>query len=168
MTWLELVPSFARLALRGVGVACVSALLVGCPKEPPECGRPQAAFKVLVTASGAPLPTGTTVHIEYGSGAEEYLLGDPDFSSEVMFCEIFLRDAGVPVADAATDAGDAGAGSVEIEALSCELWTGGATTVIVSASGYPQLERELTAEEDECGVMTTDVPLTLEREDAGR
>ena len=154
-------------------------VIAGCPSDPPQCASPQAAFVVSIRAAGGPLPDDTTLRIAYGAGTEEYRLADPASTSEVVYCRVRWRDAGASEAgavldaaaaelDAGTpDAADTGAGSSEVDELSSELWTGGAATITVSASGYAELERDLTAEEDECGVMTTEIPLTLVGEDAG-
>jgi hypothetical protein len=52
-----------------------------------------------------------------------------------------------------------------IERVVCDLWTDGAANVHVTAGGYPEVERELAAKRDDCGLVLTEVPITLERAD---
>jgi hypothetical protein len=55
-------------------------------------------------------------------------------------------------------------------ALFCELWTGGATELSITASGYAPFDETLNAvmgEDEECGWTTLDVHLTLMRPEGG-
>ncbi len=137
---------------------------------------------IRVTAERGALPADTVVRVTYGAGEEEYALLKPQAPREVMFCSV-LREAspdaqtsfdassedaagmgglGAGPSDAGPrDAGPRDGGQGAAMAVRCELWTGGAATVDVMASGYPVLQSELEAEADECGIVTRDVDLVL-------
>jgi hypothetical protein len=51
--------------------------------------------------------------------------------------------------------------------LVCALWTDGAALISVTASGYPDLDRNLEVKSNAGCIETVDVTLTLERSDAG-
>jgi len=44
----------------------------------------------------------------------------------------------------------------------CELWTDGAANVKVKGSGYPTVERDLAAKQDDCGIVLTEEHISLE------
>jgi hypothetical protein len=125
------------------------------------------AFRVLLVAAESPLPEDTMFRVKHGSatGTEDFRL-DADFpSSDVVFCCRATRDGEcVQASDAASDADG---GPAPVEALLCELWTDGAADVTVTASGYPDLEKNLQARSSEGCLQTVDVTLMLERRDAG-
>jgi hypothetical protein len=143
----------ARRCLAAIGLA---VSIGGCEEDPVDCPGNRASFRVLVFAEEEPLPTDTIVRVKYGAGLEEYRLDQPT-QSKTMFCELAMRDGGLLQADAGPP----------VEALLCELWTGGAATVTVTAGGYPDIEQELDAKADECGITTKDVSIRLLRPDAG-
>lgn len=144
MTWLGpfLLRSAAALACAGFLTAC------GSEEEPKEC-KARAAFDLEVRAASGALPSDTSVLVEYGGGQEEYRLDDPVHQQEDVLCT--------------TEPADAGA----VMTLRCALWTQGAATVTVRASGYPELQEELEAQADGKCIETVPVVLTLGDVDAG-
>ncbi|HEY6557083.1 MAG TPA: hypothetical protein VI072_07405 [Polyangiaceae bacterium] len=140
----------------------LAALTAGCTKDPEyeECIGDRPAFLVRVSARAESLPDDTRLKVQYGAGEEEYLLEQPPDAPEVVFCTLLSRQV------------DAGS-MIEVEAgapvqeLLCELWTQGAATLTVRATGYPAQELNLRAERNECGIETVDYHVVLERADAG-
>jgi hypothetical protein len=129
----------------------------GCSSPSPGDGEAcpaiaHAAFHVELRAEGGALPPDARIRVVFGGGEETWALDAPSAVHESVFCR--ARDA----ADAETDAGPKAA-------LACELWTSGAAQVEVSAAGFATLSRDLEAEADACGIVTTDVELVLERGD---
>jgi hypothetical protein len=115
-------------------------LLSGCGPDKPRCAGPHPDFKVVVKFGNRPLPADTIVRVTYGgSGVEEYNLAAPG-NQEVVFCQV--ADADGRSLDASTQAdGAAGESNGEpVQALACELWTGGYCKVQVrSASVAPKI-----------------------------
>lgn len=95
------------------------------------------------------------LRVKYGGGFEEYRLSDPVHTQEVVFCQHRL-DGGVPA--------EAG---VPVDELYCEMWTQGAATVTVQATGYPDIEQEIEAEAEDRCIKTVDVSLRLDLGDGG-
>lgn len=164
---------------RGLFVGLVAPLaLVACKvgdQDPPHCENELvASFHVTLRALDGDLPQNTRVFVKHGGGEETYELSAVAHHSQVVFCtSVVDRDAGSGsdssadagsdsgVADGAPDgdagpgdAGDAGTKSA-VAALDCELWTNGAATVDVEATGYAPLTRSLTAESNGCGGFRT-------------
>jgi hypothetical protein len=105
------------------------------------------------------------LRVRYGGGTENYVLRQPSPRPDVVFCaELAPADAGTPteVPDAALPTPGA-----PIEALLCELWTQGAATLTVEASGYPATQRDLRARRDDCGIETVEDEIRLSAPDAG-
>jgi hypothetical protein len=108
----------------------------------------EAAFELtLHTVTGA-LPADTALRVQYGGGVEEYHLDGANTGLKVVECDV-----------------DADAAS--LDSLSCKLWTQGAATVTVTASGFPQVERELEAKKKGECFQTVPVDIVLGDEDAG-
>ena len=80
-------------------------------------------------------------------------------------------DAASDGSDAANDAAvvsDSGSGSGAPGALLCDLWTNGRADIVLTGSTYPRLEKTLSVDFDECGVVRRDVRLIWTRSDGGR
>jgi len=108
----------------------------------------EAAFQLTVrTVSGA-LPSDTLLSVQYGGGVEEFHLDGSNGDLKVVLCDV-----------------DADAASQDV--LSCKLWTQGAATVTVTASGFPQVQRELEAKKKGECFQTVPVEVVLGDEDAG-
>lgn len=146
-------------------------------------------FHVTLTAVDGAVPPDTVLRVTYGGSAmESYDLAD-GHDGPSLFCARVIDDAGLVTpwdADAAdadndaalvadADAGpDAGSGANPdaaasppgpvIASLGCDLWTSGAATVEVTASGYAPLFEDLALPKDSCEV--SEVALELERPDA--
>lgn len=143
---------------RGCLALLVGLLATACPDgNSPPCDGPYPAFRVLLTAADGPLPPDTALVVRHGAGTVEFHLDDPHSSSHVLFCGDPARDGG------SIAPGDAG----PLEVLLCELWTGGAAHVTVTATGYPTLDDDLAPKLESSCLRTKDVELTLERSDAG-
>jgi hypothetical protein len=134
-----------------------AVVLVGCSSNPDDKECPlRPAFQLhLQTATGTALPADTVVRVKYGGGVEEYRLDEVIHSQENVFCQHRDQDGG-PV--------EAGA---QVGELSCVLWTQGAATITVEASGYPDLEKDLEAKGKNRCIETVDVTLTLDAGDGG-
>lgn len=155
-------------------------VVVGCSKgdgSSQDCSPPPPpvpAFRLELTADG-PLPGGTKLSVTYqGTQVESYFVGRPAAGNEDVCCRpgrpvgsAALPDVGCGAADGGADAGTDGAG---IEALHCDLWTNGGAEVVITAPGYPELDRVLTAKlsADGCGVATSETRIVLLRADAGQ
>ncbi len=152
----------------GPGGALFAALLsacglLACSSTPPDdCPKAQPAFHVTLTASDGPLPADTTLRVTYGGQSEEYALLSPPAQPAVVYCTPQYADD----ADAAADA-DADAGTRDVVALSCDLWTQAAATIEVQAADYPKLTADLEPDTNDCGIKTVDYPLLLDKGDAG-
>ena len=88
-----------------------------------------------------------------GSGTESYDLASPGRDPEVLFCGRSNPDCNVPV-EVAGAAGAAGASAEDapVEALGCELWTGGFATLKVEGTGIADTSYPLTPDEKVCTV----------------
>ncbi|MBW2526672.1 MAG: hypothetical protein JRI23_20990 [Deltaproteobacteria bacterium] len=126
----------------------------GCPTGP------VALFEVTVRAADGQVPADTSLLVRWSAGEEPVVnLLDPGSWPSVaeganVECDI-PEDATPPL---------------ELDELTCELWTSGATYVEVSAAGYVTLEETLTPLQiDDCDVpVPSDVELELVRDpDAG-
>jgi len=134
----------------------------GCGPDKKQCTGPHPDFVVLLELMNRPLPPDIVVHVTYGgSGMEDFSLARAT-NHEVVFCRVASADGGV-VADAGSDAGAAEA-PAEVEAISCELWTGGYAKIEVSAATVPSVQYDLAPREQQCTVSQT---LVLDRPDAG-
>ena len=112
---------------------------------------------MTLSAGGNPLPLDTEVTLRSG-GPEEVFRLATRCCPKVMFCKPAALDGGTV---------DAGPGE-QVEALRCEIWTGGSATLLVRASTYADLSEDLMAKSDGCGgVLTQDVAIELEPLDAG-
>ena len=144
-------------------VAAVTAAVVGSacssPSPAETCPPPysHATFRLTVKAESAPVPRHVIITVKYGSGQEIYDAEHPNQSPKVVFCEQVQADGGVVDEDAS------GPGSAD--AIVCDLWTDGATTVKVTAQGYADTEQDLKTESDDCGLKQTLATITLEQGD---
>lgn len=121
------------------------------------CPAPQPAFKVLLRASNGNLPADTSMEVKFGAGVETFELASSDTFLETVRCRL-----------SEVDGGDWDAGTEDVPAVSCDLWTQGAASVKVLATGYPPLEEALTAETGECDeIMTVEEELVLRPADGG-
>ncbi len=133
----------------------VALALSACSTDPrPECPL-KPAFQLSLSASEGPLPPDTVLRVKYGGGLEEYRLNDLVHTQEVVFCQHRL-DGGLPA--------EAG---VPVDELYCEMWTQGAATVTVEATGYPDLEQKIEAQAKDRCILTVDVSLRLDLGDGG-
>jgi hypothetical protein len=131
-----------------------------------------------------PIPDDVRILVRFGSGEEEFAAEAPNDKPTVVFCTIHWMGDAAPnaspeVGGGGLDASDedvvrvgepnmeAGLrdGQLQIEKVVCDLWTHGAATVTVQASGYPKVERELSADRDECGIVQKEEQITLEHAD---
>ena len=129
-------------------------------EEGPFC-RARPTFRVWLTAFEAAVPQGTKLTVEYGAGTESYELGGANPTPRALFCTPLTNDGGALAPDASVDAATASG-----EKLVCDLYTEGAATITVVAEGYVEIERELGAKRDRCGIATVEVLLTLDAADA--
>ncbi len=108
------------------------------------------------------MPDDLTIEVTYGGGVEKFDARQPDGTPTSVFCTVdYASDGGQ---DASVDQ-DAGGSDGAIDHVECELWTDGAAKVVVKASGYPDVERTLSAKSDSCGLITSDEEIELERGD---
>lgn len=144
-------------------VAAVTAAALGLacsPSSPAEtCPPPysHATFRLTVKAEGTHLPRKVMITVKYGSGEEVYDAEHPNQSPQVVFCDQVQEDGGVIGGDASA----AGAA----DSVVCDLWTDGAATIKIKAEGYADIERNLKAESDDCGLKLTQATVTLEHGD---
>ncbi len=101
----------------------------GCPPV----GPPEPLFTLHIAAADGPLPTDMSLSVQWSAGEEPvFALDDPESWKTLedghVVCDID-RDAAAPS---------------DLEQLSCELWTSGATLVEISAAGYLPYEETLT------------------------
>ncbi len=96
-------------------------------------GPPVPLFVVTISAFEGTLPADTSVLVKWSTGEEPiFLLDDPSSwktreDGSNLVCDVEL-DAGAPT---------------ELESLRCELWTSGATELVVSGGQLPQHEQTL-------------------------
>jgi hypothetical protein len=144
-------------------VAVVTAAAFGSacsPSSPAETCPPSyshATFRLTVKAEEALLPPQVIITVKYGSGQEIYDAEHPNQSPQVVFCEQVQADGGAIEGDASA--------SGSMEAIACDLWTDGAATVKVTGQGYADIEQDLKAESDDCGLKLTLATITLEQGD---
>ena len=146
--------------------ALLIVLPAGCGPDKPLCSGTPANFVVTLRLRDRPLPADTVVHVTYGgSSMEEYSLAAPHGLHKVIFCD--PADASGQPLDASLAAAGAGAASEEpsaVEALRCQLWTGGFTTLSVRGSGLLPDDHELTPNERQCTVQRS---IVLDSPDGG-
>ena len=103
------------------------------------------------------MPDDLRVTVRYGSGTEDYYAAHPNQTPQVVFCKTGVENGGP--ADASDDQSVRDPGVYEVV---CELWTDGAANVKVKGSGYPTVERDLAAKQDDCGIVLTEEHISLE------
>lgn len=182
MTTRAFFPSAIR-ALAAFGIFMMPACSPSSP-DPASCGPPHATFHLVLDAADGPVPGDIVIDVKYGSGEETFDAKNPDGTPEVVYCRLEFdgveMDASADVAEGGDD-GDAsdldargdgpggphgdGGPNRTIARVVCDLWTDGAADVHITASGYPEVERELSAERDACGLVLSEVAITLERAD---
>ena len=147
--------------------AALLVAMLGLPGCGPRrrCSGPHPDFVVTLELSTRPLPPDTVVYVTYGgSGTESYDLAHPSADPEVVFCSPVSKDgAGAVGANGA--AGATSDDTPSVDALSCELWTGGFTTVQVQGTGLgDDLPYQLSPNDDQCTVRQT---IVLDSPDGG-
>jgi hypothetical protein len=135
-------------------------LLSSCGPDNRRCVGPVGPhpdFVVVLKLSDRSLPPDTVVKVMYaGSGTESYDLAAPSADPEVVFCSPSTPSCSDPaeVSGAAGAAGAAGAGAEDapVEALRCELWTGGFATLKVEGTGLNDTSYPLSPDDKLCTV----------------
>lgn len=139
--WLRPSRLICLLSLGGALIACSSD---GAVEGEPCSKTVEPSFRVELTAGDGELPSDTRVEVTYGAGTEVYSPDDSTLAGKSVLCESWR-------------------GSTGVRAISCELWTSGAASLKVSATGYDAIDEPLSAERDECGIKTTEIIRQLER-----
>ncbi|HTA88598.1 MAG TPA: hypothetical protein VK745_03450 [Polyangiaceae bacterium] len=140
-------------------------LAIGCGPDHPDCTGPHADFQVLLELRDGPLAPDTVVHVTYGgSGMEDFSLMNPNADHEVVFCRPASLDGGVVPDGSQGAAGATGADDSEVDALYCELWTGGFASLEVHATGLTLMTYNLSPREHVCTVAET---IVLDSPDGG-
>jgi len=140
---------------------------MGCGPDRPECTSPHADFVVTLELRDRPLSADTVVHVTYGgSGMEDYSLQEEGATHEVVFCRPASRDGGLSELDAASTAAAGAPGSDDsgVDALNCQLWTGGFAKLEVRATGLTTMTYELAPREHVCTLSQT---IVLDSPDGG-
>lgn len=121
-------------------------LLIACGPDKRQCTRSQTSFTVVLQLPGQPLPDDMVVHVMYGgTSVEEYSLNERSVDHEVVFCKPLDEKGAELDLDASLPA--------TAYAVSCDLWTGGYTSVQVLATGIAPTEYSLLPQEDGCTVL---------------
>jgi hypothetical protein len=138
---------------------------MGCGPDRRECTGPHADFVVLLKLRDRPLPADTVVHVTYGgSGMENYALAQPDATHEVVFCHSASLDGGVELDAASTAAAGASGDDDGVQALRCELWTGGFAKLEARSASFSAMTYDLSPRERQCTVTQT---IVLDSPDGG-
>ena len=152
-----------RLALLALAALSFGA----CGPDKPDCTAPVPAFHVELTLQAGPLSPDTVVDVKYGgTGSDQYSLAEPQANHKVIFCTPSKRDC-QPLDVAGEEAGAAGeraSGPSGVESLCCDLWTAGATTLTVHATGLDSMDHRLYPRGGVCTVTRT---IVLDGPDAG-
>ena len=139
---------------------------LGCGPDRQECTGPHADFVVMLRLRDRPLPSDTVVHVTYGgSGMEDYILAQPHAAHEVVFCDVAGLDGGVELdasSQGAAGAPDSDGGGVE--ALRCQLWTGGFAKLEARSADFAAMTYDLSPREHQCTVTQT---IVLDSPDGG-
>lgn len=120
---------------------------------------PQAMFTLTITAEGAVVPADTHVLVSWSAGTE------PEFQLDDKKSWKTLDDANL-----VCDVDPHGPPPTNLSALVCQVWSNGATKVVVSAAGFTTFEKTyVPLLSEHChGPVPTLVDVELERaEDAG-
>ena len=145
-------------------LACLAPLSCGPDRRP--CSGTRPNFVVTLKLAARALPADTTVHVTYGgSGMEDYRLAAANARQEVLFCS--AKNAAGTTVDASLAPADASAGDDNpalVAELSCELWTGGFTTLEVHGSGFATMTYNLSPRETKCTVTRE---IVIDLPDAG-
>lgn len=161
-----------------LGVLSVSGAACGPGKRPPE-GCDEPTFRLVLRAESGPLPPDTLLNVRYGSNqeGEPYTLGKPA-RKQAVFCDedTSVGGGGAPSDDGSgepTPGGAAGASGTEtpegadVWALRCRLYTQGAATIDVTATGFEPIEDySLPFDGDDRCDVRVDVKLLPLRPDA--
>ena len=129
--------------------------VLGCGPDRRECTGPHADFSVTLELRDRPLAADTVVHVTYGgSGTEEYSLQEASAKHEVVFCRSSSRDGGAADIDASSTAaaGASGTDDSPVEALHCDLWTGGFAKLEVRSAAFTTVSHDLTPRDHACTV----------------
>jgi hypothetical protein len=144
-------------------------LLSSCGPDHRRCvgpAGPHPDFVVVLKLSDRPLPPDTVVKVMYaGSGTASYNLAAPSADPEVVFCSPATPSCTDPTElSGAAGAAGAGADDAPVEALRCELWTGGFATVTVQGTGLSGTSYQLSPDDELCTVSQC---LVLDSPDGG-
>ncbi len=154
--------------LRKLALLAFLTTAVSCGPDKRECSGPRPLFRVALQLQDRPLAPDTVVNVTYGgTGTDQYDLSDPTANHKVIFCKPSKRDC--VALDSASDSGAAGAAGASdepnaVEALCCDLWTGGYTHLEVHATGQESSEWDLYPREHEC---TVNQSIVLDSPDGG-
>jgi hypothetical protein len=159
-------------ALRLVVTCGVVLAAVGCKRrggqgDEPACVQRGPAFRLLVTAPQGSLPDDTQLEMNYQGNLHARFGLAAQTVSEDLCCAahgaVPTRFEGTPCQQ------DAGSFPDDVAAIACDVWSNGAASVTLSASGYETRVYELEAEVDEeCEtILTSEQHLQLQRGDAG-
>ena len=125
----------------GGGSACASP-----DPDSVSCGPARPTFRLLVDTEQGMVPEDIRLRVRFGSGEEQFELGGTE-DHKAIFCEV---DRGSPTA------------AGPIVQLICDMWTDGAATIWISASGFVDVHRDLEAVRDpHCGLRMSEVRVTL-------
>lgn len=95
----------------------------------------------------------------YGAGRETHRLSE-EIDGPAVFCE-WSSDTTTSATE--TIATDGGATVDGLPQLTCDLWTSGPAELEIVAPGFVPVKQELRPERDECGILTREVAVALER-----
>ena len=158
MPTIRVVPFLPLAFSASLAMALCSCSSSSDCSDPP---RTHATFRLTVDAEGLPLPHDLRIIVHSGSGFEEYDLAAPNQAPQLVFCTVDSGEVGS--ADASDDQNTPpDAGSLEVV---CDLWTDGAATVEVKASGYPDTTTNISPDMNQCGVVLTAEHIELEQAD---
>lgn len=170
---------FLSCVLCAAALGCTKGRSDDCAVPPP----PEPAFRLQLTADRGTLPPGTSIEVTYGGDQREtYELGVPNTVHEDLCCRPGRTSGSGPLPSVPCHVMDASSGldAAKVDggapqetgtvAILCELWTNGTAGVLVTAPGFPDLDRVLDAKlrEDLCGVETQDERLILYHAEAGK
>jgi len=151
-TLLARLPRALRVDAPGVGALLL--VVFGCgPSEPRDRCRLAPTFIVTLSMDEGTFPTDTRVVFTHGSGSEQFLLSGTN-TPQVVFCD---PERVHPDEGSAGGGGEGGASArtntSNVDAIVCELWTGGPTQVSVFSDAFEPLEdHPLRTDRDLCTV----------------
>ena len=96
-------------------------------------GPPAPLFVITISAHAGPLPADTTLAVKWSAGEE------PSFSLDDPSSWLSLEDGSNVVCGVDKDAGL----PLALDQLRCELWTSGATDLVITAGALPPYQQTL-------------------------